>query len=114
MFTTCSCIRCYKIYGTNTHTFSNHTPYIGGVQCRFQEKGASETTADVREQRQNFYSRSKLISLLAAYRLKRKVLKQFYLSSRAMFKSAKKATSIQQGEEDVDTGEGEKKPLVTR
>ena len=51
------------------------------------------------------------------YRLKRKVLKQFYLSSRQMFKTAKKQASIQrdeEGDEETDSKEGEKKPLITR
>ena len=48
-------------------------------------------------------------------RLKRKVIKQLYLTSRKMFKSTKKAASIQeQGEEATDGEEGEKKPLITR
>ena len=49
------------------------------------------------------------------FRLKRKVIKQLYLTSRKMFKSSKKAASIQeQGEEATDGEEGEKKPLITR
>ena len=47
-------------------------------------------------------------------RLKRKVIKQLFLTSRKMFKSSKKAASIQQGEEATDGEEGEKKPLITR
>lgn len=46
--------------------------------------------------------------------LKRKVIKQLFLTSRKMFKSNKKAASIQQGEEAADGEEGEKKPLITQ